>query len=409
MRRIALINQKGGVGKTTSAANLGASLARLGRRVLLLDIDPQANLSVHFGIDVYSEGSSVYEIICSDAAVRDVIVHSEIEGLDIIPTNIDLAGAEIELVGVVGREIVLREKLAPVLDEYDYLLIDCPPSLGLLTLNALTTVNEIFIPLQTEFFALHGLSKLLETVEIVRRRINPELDVTGIIACLYDSRTNLSQEVLQNIRGYFKDKVFKTLIRKNVRLAEAPSYGKPVIIYDPYAAGAIDYLALAREVVVQEDPPLGMAKETVATEETPAVLVTTVSAPSSVSALQPVQPASPAEPVQSSEPVSASLDAEVVGESVVQQILSEEQKVTAETENVAPEISTISGTESAEEPAPAVEAVGQEKTPQTCDTTVPRRVALPRVLSACFARRKSKKHSGTKRSIHPISQRRSKR
>ena len=252
MRRIALANQKGGVGKTTSSATLGACLAMRGRRVLLVDIDPQANLSIHLDIDIHQERPSVYALIIGQASAEEVIQHTRIEGLDIIPADINLAGAEIELVGVVGRETVLKEALTPVFDRYEYLLIDCPPSLGLLTLNAFTTVNELFIPLQTEFFALHGMSKLLETVAIVKRRLNPALEITGIIATLFDSRTNLAQEVLGNIRQYFGNKVFRTVIRKNVRLAESPSYGKVITEYDASATGAQDYMALAEEVIAQE-------------------------------------------------------------------------------------------------------------------------------------------------------------
>jgi len=253
MRSIALANQKGGVGKTTSTANLGASLALLGKRVLMLDIDPQANLSVHFGVNIFGEEKSLYELMVDRAKAEDVIRKTAVEGLDLIPSNINLAGAEIELVGVVGRETVLKEALGGVMDKYDYVLIDCPPSLGLLTLNAMTTAREIFIPLQTEFFALQGMSKLLETVEIVRRRLNPDLQVTGIIACMFDRRTNLANEVLDNIREYFADRLFQTVIRRNVKLAESPSHGAPVAKYAHGSRGSKDYLALAQEVLANEE------------------------------------------------------------------------------------------------------------------------------------------------------------
>ncbi len=252
MRRIALINQKGGVGKTTSTANLGACLTALGRRVLMLDIDPQANLTVHFGINPYQLECSIYDVLLGDCTIEEVVVKTSEDGPSLAPANIDLAGAEIELVGMIGREIILKEKLEHIDNQYDYLLIDCPPSLGLLTLNALTTVSEIFIPLQVEFFALQGMSQLLKTLERVKKRLNPELAITGIIACMYDSRTRLSHEVLDNIRGYFDAKVFDTIIRKNVKLAESPSHGKPIIQYDKRATGAADYMALAQEVVAQE-------------------------------------------------------------------------------------------------------------------------------------------------------------
>ena len=271
MRAVALANQKGGVGKTTSAATLGACLAMKGRRVLLIDIDPQANLSIHLNIDIHGDLPSVYSLLIGRAEVGDVIQKTAIENLDIVPADINLAGAEIELVGIVGRETVLKEALAPVMDSYDYILIDCPPSLGLLTLNAFTTVTELFIPLQTEFFALHGMSKLLETVEIVRKRLNPDLRITGIIATLHDHRTNLASEVLQNIRDYFGPVVFKTVIRKNVRLAESPSYGQVIVEYDETAHGAQDYMALTDEVIAREPdgapPPEEAAPEPEAAEE----------------------------------------------------------------------------------------------------------------------------------------------
>ena len=252
MRAIALTNQKGGVGKTTSTANLGACLATLGRKVLAIDIDPQANLSLHFGVTAYESDASVYELLVGEADFARVVQRTQVSGLDILPSNINLAGAEIELVGVVGRETVLKEALSPALRNYDYILADCPPSLGLLTLNVLTTVTEVFIPVQTEFFALQGMSKLLETVEVVRKRLNRDLEVTGIIACMFDTRTNLSHEVLASIREYFADKVFDTVIRKNVKLAESPSHGKPIIHYSSGARGSRDYTALAQEVIAQE-------------------------------------------------------------------------------------------------------------------------------------------------------------
>ena len=253
MRSIALTNQKGGVGKTTTAANLGACLAALGRRVLLVDIDPQANLSVHFGVDVYTERKSVYDMMIGEARADEVIQRTRVKQLDMIPSNINLAGAEIELVGVVGRETILKEAVQPVLSGYDYVFVDCPPSLGLLTLNALTTVKEVFIPLQTEFFALQGMSKLMDTIRIVRRRLNPELHVSGIVACMYDGRTKLAQEVKANILEFFPDKLFDSVIHKNVKLAESPSHGKPISMYDRKSRGCRDYTALAREVVAQED------------------------------------------------------------------------------------------------------------------------------------------------------------
>ncbi len=252
MRSIALTNQKGGVGKTTTAANLGACLALQDRRVLLIDIDPQANLSVHFGVDVYTDGKSVYDMMIGEARADEIIQRTSVKGLDLMPSNINLAGAEIELVGVVGRETILKESLQTVMNQYDYVLIDCPPSLGLLTLNALTTIKEVFIPLQAEFFALQGMSKLIETIRIVRRRLNPGLNVTGIVVCMYDGRTRLGKEVRANIQEFFPDKLFGTVIRKNVKLAESPSHGKPISSYDKTSRGYKDYMALARDVIAQE-------------------------------------------------------------------------------------------------------------------------------------------------------------
>lgn len=254
MRSIALLNQKGGVGKTTTTANLGACLAMLGKKVLVIDMDPQANLSVHLGVDIHKLKYSVYNILTGDCKPDDVILNTKIQGLDIIPANIDLSGAEIELVGVVGRETVLKEYLGDILDRYDYVLIDCPPSLGLLTLNVLTLVHEVFIPLQTEFFALQGVSKLLDTHEVVRKRLNKNLEITGIIFCMYTSRTRLCKEVIEKVKEHFaKDQVFDTVIRKNVKLSESPSHGKPIISYAPSSHGSEDYMSLAKEVVQQEN------------------------------------------------------------------------------------------------------------------------------------------------------------
>ncbi len=254
MRSIALLNQKGGVGKTTTTANLGACLAMLGKKVLVIDMDPQANLSVHLGVDIHSLKYSVYDIIRGACKPDVVILSTKIHGLDIIPANIDLSGAEIELVGVVGRETVLKEYLGDMLERYDYVLIDCPPSLGLLTLNVLTLVHEIFIPLQTEFFALQGVSKLLDTHEVVRKRLNKDLEITGIIFCMYTSRTRLCKEVIEKVKEHFaKDQVFDTVIRKNVKLSESPSHGKPVVSYAPGSHGSEDYMSLAKEVVQQEN------------------------------------------------------------------------------------------------------------------------------------------------------------
>lgn len=251
MRSIALLNQKGGVGKTTTTANLGASLAILGKKVLVIDMDPQANLSVHLGVDIHNIKYSVYNILMNTAKMLDVLLPTKIPGLDIIPANIDLSGAEIELVGVVGRETVLKEYVGDILKQYDFVLVDCPPSLGLLTLNVLTLVDELFIPVQTEFFALQGVSKLLDTFEVVKKRLNNRLEITGIVLCMFTSRTRLCQEVVDKIKEHFGDKVFNTMVRKNVKLSESPSHGKPVITYAPDSHGAEDYMSLAKEVIAQ--------------------------------------------------------------------------------------------------------------------------------------------------------------
>jgi chromosome partitioning protein len=252
MRSIAFINQKGGVGKTTSTANVGACLATLGKKVLLIDLDPQANMSMHLGVNVHGKDLSIYQLICGKKKVTEILTKTEISGLDIIPSDIDLASAEIELVNTVGRETIVKFYLDELLDKYDYVLIDCPPSLGLLTLNALTVANEIFIPVQTEFFALQGVSKLLQTFDVIKKRLNSSLEITGIIPCMYDSRTKLGVAVLDKIKEYFEDKVFTTVIRKNIKLSEAPSHGMPIITYAPDSNGAQDYIALTKEVIAQE-------------------------------------------------------------------------------------------------------------------------------------------------------------
>jgi len=245
MRIISLVNQKGGVGKTTTTANLGAGLARLKKKVLLIDLDPQAHLTYGLGIQAHGLPHTVYDLLRGNAGVKDVMV--ERGGMQVIPASLDLSGADLELSGVAGREFLLREALKP-LRGFDYILLDCPPSLGLLTLNALTTAKEIFVVMQAEFYALHGLAKLMETVETVQKRLNKGISVTGIVVTQYDGRKRLCREVVENLKGLFGKRVFPTAIRNNVSLAEAPSHGKTIYEYRSKCHGAEDYTALAKRV-----------------------------------------------------------------------------------------------------------------------------------------------------------------
>jgi chromosome partitioning protein len=246
MRKIALVNQKGGVGKTTTAVNLAAGLAELGKRVLLIDFDPQSNTTIAFGHVPGSLETSIYDVILGDATAADTLLQIS-ENLDLLPSSIDLAGAEVELAHQIGRESILKDRLAALTD-YEYVFVDCPPSLGLLNVNALTYVDEIFIPLQCEFFALQGISLLMKTIDIVQSRLNPGLTITGVIPCMYDARTSLAKEVVSEITSHFGDAVFQTKIRTNVRLAEAPSHGETIFQYAPESNGAEDYRNLAAEV-----------------------------------------------------------------------------------------------------------------------------------------------------------------
>jgi len=262
MRKIAIFNQKGGVGKTTTAVNLGACIAELGKRALLIDMDPQANLSMHFAITVPRGEPSVYTLIRGRHAVRDVVRETRLDALKVIPANIDLAGLEVELAGEHrGRERFLSRALEELDGEFDYVFVDSPPSLSQLTLNILCAMGEVFIPLQTEFFALQGLGRLMSTVRLVRSRLNPSLKVTGIVACMFDVRTSLAVEVLQEIKHHFAGEAFDTVVRKNVRLAEAPGYGVPITEYDPRCYGAEDYRSLAREVLAMAGEWLPMPAE----------------------------------------------------------------------------------------------------------------------------------------------------
>ena len=249
---IAIANQKGGVGKTTTAVNLAACLAALGRRTLLLDCDPQGNATSGFGIDKRGIKQCIYDNIISDVPMQQTIIPTAYENLAIVPARIQLAGAEIELVSLMNREGRLKNALERVKHNYDYVLIDCPPSLGLLTVNALTAASSVLIPIQCEFYALEGVSMLMNTIQLVQRNLNPALKLEGVVMTMFDSRTNLSQDVVSEVQGFFKTKMYQTIIPRNVRLSEAPSHGQPVIEYDKKSKGAQVYMELAREVIGDE-------------------------------------------------------------------------------------------------------------------------------------------------------------
>lgn len=246
---IALANQKGGVGKTTTTINLGASLATLEKSVLIVDADPQANASSGLGVDIKEVDCSLYECIINKANVRDAIYTTDITGLDIIPSHIDLVGAEIEMLNLDNREKVIKNILDPIRDDYDYILIDCSPSLGLITVNALTASDSVIIPVQCEYFALEGISKLLNTIKIIKSKLNPKLEIEGFLLTMYDSRLRLANQIYDEVKRHFQELVFKTVIQRNVKLSESPSHGLPVILYDADSSGAKNHLNLAREII----------------------------------------------------------------------------------------------------------------------------------------------------------------
>ena len=252
-RIIAVANQKGGVGKTTTSINLAACLAEKGKKVLAVDMDPQGNLTSGLGVDKDSVEKSIYELIIGEVDIKEVVNKEVLENLDIIPTSIDLSAAEIELIGVDDKEYILRNAIDQVKDQYDFVIIDCPPSLSMLTINAMTTADSVIVPIQCEYYALEGLSQLIHTVELVKDRLNSKLEIEGVVFTMYYARTNLSLQVVENVKDNLQQNIYKTIIPRNIRLAEAPSYGLPINKYDPKSTGAESYMRLADEFIEREE------------------------------------------------------------------------------------------------------------------------------------------------------------
>ncbi len=246
---IAIANQKGGVGKTTTSINLSASLAVKGKKVLVIDTDPQGNTTSGFGVEKNELENTVYELMLGECSIYDCILKDVLPNVSIIPSNVNLAAAEIELIGVDKKEFILKNEVDWVKDQYDFIIIDCPPSLNTLTINSLTTANSVLVPIQCEYYALEGLSQLIHTVNLVKERLNPELDMEGVVFTMYDARTNLSMQVVENVKNHLNQNIYNTLIPRNIRLAEAPSYGMPIHMYDPKSVGAESYMNLAEEVI----------------------------------------------------------------------------------------------------------------------------------------------------------------
>ncbi|WWR15861.1 AAA family ATPase [Lachnospiraceae bacterium JLR.KK008] len=252
-RIIAIANQKGGVGKTTTSINLSASLAAKGKKVLMIDTDPQGNATSGYGIDKNDLENTIYELILGECSIQDCIISNVIENVSILPSNVNLAAAEIELIGVEKKEFILKNEMDWIKDSYDFIIIDCPPSLSMLTVNAMTTADSVLVPIQCEYYALEGLSQLIHTVNLVKERLNPKLDMEGVVFTMFDSRTNLSNQVVKNVKKNLQQNVYKTIIPRNIRLAEAPSHGMPINLYDPKSAGTSSYMSLADEVINRKD------------------------------------------------------------------------------------------------------------------------------------------------------------
>ena len=252
-RIIAIANQKGGVGKTTTAINLSSCLADKGKKVLSIDMDPQGNMTSGLGVDKDEVEKTVYDLIIGEANINEVIQKNVMDNLDVIPTNIDLSAAEIELIGIDDKEYIVRKAVHKVKDDYDFIIIDCPPSLSMLTINAMTTADSVLVPIQCEYYALEGLSQLMHTVQLVKERLNPVLEMEGVVFTMYDARTNLSLQVVENVKDNLHQNIYKTIIPRNIRLAEAPSYGMPINKYDPKSAGSDAYMRLADEVINREE------------------------------------------------------------------------------------------------------------------------------------------------------------